>query len=139
MKIQATFRWDFSAAVATRYQYGRAFLVGDAAHGTTPRGATGMNTGIADGHNLGWKLAWVSRGWADETLLDSYQDERGPVGRRNASRSMESRIGGSVNRRWLRISGVTWLTVIVDGQPGELSLDEIGQRCDRVLGHPMPG
>ena len=129
MKIQATFRWDFSAAVATRYQYGRAFLVGDAAHGTTPRGATGMNTGIADGHNLGWKLAWVSRGWADETLLDSYQGERGPVGRRNASRSMESRIGGSAESSLVADFGVTYDSpVIADGQTGELSLDKIGQR-----------
>ena len=95
LNIQGTFRWDFSAAVASRYRSGRAFLVGDAAHGTTPRGATGMNTGIADGHNLGWKLAWVARGWAHEALLDSYQDERGPVGRRNAARSMETGIGSS--------------------------------------------
>ena len=88
-----------------------------------------MNTGIADGHNLGWKLAWVSRGWADETLLDSYQDERGPVGRRNASRSMESRIGGSAESSLAADFGVTYgSTVIADGQTGELSLDEIGQR-----------
>jgi 2-polyprenyl-6-methoxyphenol hydroxylase-like FAD-dependent oxidoreductase len=130
MNIEATFRWDFSAAVATRYQYGRAFLVGDAAHGTTPRGATGMNTGIADGHNLGWKLAWVSRGWAHETLLDSYQDERGPVGRRNASRSMESRIGGSAESSLAADFGVTYgSTVITGGQTGELDFEDVGRRA----------
>ena len=63
-------------------------LVGDAAHRTTPRGATGMNTGIADGHNLGWKLAWVIKGWAAESLLDSYEAEREPVGRANATASL---------------------------------------------------
>jgi len=130
MNIQATFRWDFSAAVATRYQCGRAFLVGDAAHGTTPRGATGMNTGIADGHNLGWKLAWVARGWAHEGLLDSYQDERGPVGRRNASRSMESKIGSSAESSLVADFGVTYGSTVIDGgQTGELGFEEVGQRA----------
>jgi putative polyketide hydroxylase len=130
LNIQATFRWDFSAAMASRYQSGRAFLVGDAAHGTTPRGATGMNTGIADGHNLGWKLAWVARGWAHDALLDSYQDERGPVGRRNASRSMESRIGSSAESTLAADFGVTYgSTVIAGGQTGELVLDDVGQRA----------
>jgi 2-polyprenyl-6-methoxyphenol hydroxylase-like FAD-dependent oxidoreductase len=129
MNIQATFRWDFSAAVASRYQDGRAFLVGDAAHGTTPRGATGMNTGIADGHNLGWKLAWAARGWAHEALLDSYQDERGPVGRRNASRSMESRIGSSAESTLAADFGVTYgSTVTFGGQTGELGFEEVGHR-----------
>jgi 2-polyprenyl-6-methoxyphenol hydroxylase-like FAD-dependent oxidoreductase len=87
------FPWDFGAAVARRQRFGRAFLVGDAAHRTTPRGATGMNTGIADGHNLGWKLAWVVRGWAGETLLDSYEAERAGVGRVNAQTSLQTGLG----------------------------------------------
>ena len=87
------FPWDFGAAVAQRQRSGRAFLVGDAAHRTTPRGATGMNTGIADGHNLGWKLAWVVRGWAGEALLDSYEAERAGVGRANAQASLQTASG----------------------------------------------
>lgn len=71
-EILGMFPWDFGAAVAARQQLGRVFLVGDAAHRTTPRGATGMNTGIADAHNLGWKLAFVRRGWAGPALLESY-------------------------------------------------------------------
>ena len=47
-----------------------------------------MNTAFLDGHNLGWKLAWVPRGWAGEALLDSYEAERRPVGVRNTLRSM---------------------------------------------------
>jgi putative polyketide hydroxylase len=92
-EILGVFRWTFAAAVAERMRVGRVFLVGDAAHRTTPRGATGMNTGIADGHNLGWKLGWVVRGWADETLLDSYETERHPVGLRNALGSLEASDG----------------------------------------------
>jgi 2-polyprenyl-6-methoxyphenol hydroxylase-like FAD-dependent oxidoreductase len=91
--VVGRFPWDFGAAVAQRQRSGRALLVGDAAHRTTPRGATGMNTGIADGHNLGWKLAYVVRGWAAEPLLDSYEAERGPVGRANAEKSLQTMIG----------------------------------------------
>ena len=65
---------------ATRYQAGRIFVAGDAAHVHSPAGAQGMNTGIQDAWNLGWKLALVSRGVADEALLESYNAERRPVG-----------------------------------------------------------
>ena len=66
---------------ADRYRAGRVFLAGDAAHVHSPAGAQGMNTGIQDACNLGWKLALVSRGLADAALLDSYQTERWPIGR----------------------------------------------------------
>ena len=79
--------FSFAAQVADRYRVGHAFLVGDAAHRITPRGGTGMNTAIQDAHNLAWKLAFVLRGWADDGLLDTYQEERRPVGARNAARS----------------------------------------------------
>jgi 2-polyprenyl-6-methoxyphenol hydroxylase-like FAD-dependent oxidoreductase len=65
---------------ATRYRAGRVFLAGDAAHVHSPAGAQGMNTGIQDAWNLGWKLALVGRGVAEEALLDSYDAERRPVG-----------------------------------------------------------
>jgi hypothetical protein len=77
--------------VAATFRAGNAFLVGDAAHRMTPAGALGMNTAIQSAHNLGWKLAWVARGRAGDTLLDSYQTERKPVGERNARRSLEMR------------------------------------------------
>ncbi|HET7224600.1 MAG TPA: FAD-dependent monooxygenase [Candidatus Eisenbacteria bacterium] len=63
------------------YRAGRVFLAGDAAHIHSPVGAQGMNTGIQDAWNLGWKLALVSRGAAREPLLDTYELERWPVGR----------------------------------------------------------
>jgi len=90
LEILRVFPWSFGAAVATAHRVGNGFLVGDAAHRTTPRGALGMNTAIAAGHNLGWKLAWVLRGWAGEPLLDSYEAERRPVGLRNALRSLDT-------------------------------------------------
>ncbi|MET1076221.1 MAG: FAD-dependent monooxygenase, partial [Umezawaea sp.] len=62
------------------YRTGRVFLVGDAAHVHSPAGGQGMNTGIQDSLNLGWKLAAVLDG-ADEALLDTYHSERHPVGR----------------------------------------------------------
>ena len=66
---------------ATRYRADRVFLAGDAAHVHSPAGAQGMNTGIQDAWNLGWKLALAVRGVALATLLDSYEPERWPVGR----------------------------------------------------------
>jgi 2-polyprenyl-6-methoxyphenol hydroxylase-like FAD-dependent oxidoreductase len=66
---------------AARYRAGRVFLAGDAAHVHSPAGAQGMNTGIQDAWNLGWKLAFAVRDVAEEALLDSYEPERYPVGR----------------------------------------------------------
>jgi 2-polyprenyl-6-methoxyphenol hydroxylase-like FAD-dependent oxidoreductase len=65
-----------------QYRYGRVFLAGDAAHIHSPAGGQGMNTGIQDSINLCWKLALVLRGRAGEALLDTYHEERHPVGQR---------------------------------------------------------
>ncbi|GHH41967.1 FAD-dependent oxidoreductase [Streptomyces candidus] len=62
------------------YRAGRVFLAGDAAHVHSPAGGQGMNTGLQDAANLSWKLAAVLRGRAEDTLLDTYHDERHPVG-----------------------------------------------------------
>jgi 2-polyprenyl-6-methoxyphenol hydroxylase-like FAD-dependent oxidoreductase len=70
--------WDPTALVAEHYRSGRVFLAGDAAHLTTPEGGLGMNCGIADIHNLAWKLAGVIAGWAAPALLDTYEPERRP-------------------------------------------------------------
>lgn len=66
---------------AAHYRAGRLFLAGDAAHIHSPAGAQGMNTGIQDAVNLGWKLAHTLRGTANPALLDTYEPERAPVGR----------------------------------------------------------
>jgi 2-polyprenyl-6-methoxyphenol hydroxylase-like FAD-dependent oxidoreductase len=64
-----------------RYRVGRVFLAGDAAHVHSPAGGQGMNTGLQDSANLGWKLAAAHAGWAGDDLLDSYHAERFPVGK----------------------------------------------------------
>jgi hypothetical protein len=64
---------------AARFRDRRCFLLGDAAHIHSPMGAQGMNTGLQDAYNLGWKLALVVNGHANETLLDSYEQERMPI------------------------------------------------------------
>jgi 2-polyprenyl-6-methoxyphenol hydroxylase-like FAD-dependent oxidoreductase len=66
---------------AARYRAGRVFVAGDAAHVHSPAGAQGMNTGIQEAWNLGWKLALVAKGIADEGLLETYEIERQPIGR----------------------------------------------------------
>jgi putative polyketide hydroxylase len=93
-QIESVAAVPFGVDVAERFRDGRAFLIGDAAHRVTPRGATGLNTAIRDGYDLGWKLAWVLGGWADDTLLDSYEAERRPVAEHNVARSADA--GGSI-------------------------------------------
>lgn len=70
--------WRANVRLADRYREGRVFLAGDAAHIHSPAGGQGMNTGIQDAYNLGWKLAAVANG-ASPALLDSYEAERRPV------------------------------------------------------------
>lgn len=71
-----------NAFVAERFRHGRILLTGDAAHAVPVIGGLGMNTGIADVHNLCWKLAGVLYGWAGPRLLETYETERQPVAHR---------------------------------------------------------
>lgn len=71
--------WDLRINIAETYRRGRAFIAGDAAHSHPPYGGYGLNTGLEDAVNLGWKLAAVLRGWGRPPLLDSYTSERRPV------------------------------------------------------------
>ncbi|GAA4502595.1 FAD-dependent monooxygenase [Actinoallomurus oryzae] len=75
-------RFTDVARQAACYRSGRVLLAGDAAHVHSPAGGQGLNTGLQDAFNLGWKLALVVRGSADEELLDTYHEERHPVGAR---------------------------------------------------------
>lgn len=80
--------WQVRGLVADRFRRGRVFLAGDAAHVIPPVGAFGMNTGVADAHNLAWKLAHVLDGHAGAALLDTYEAERLPVARSALTQSM---------------------------------------------------
>jgi 2-polyprenyl-6-methoxyphenol hydroxylase-like FAD-dependent oxidoreductase len=71
--------WDLRVAVAERYQDRRIFIAGDAAHSHPPYGGFGLNSGLEDATNLGWKLAATLQGWGGEGLLASYGEERRPI------------------------------------------------------------
>jgi 4-hydroxyisophthalate hydroxylase len=71
--------WDLRVAVADRYQVGRVFVAGDAAHSHPPYGGFGLNNGLEDVTNLGWKLAAKLKGWGSDALLQSYSGERRPI------------------------------------------------------------
>ncbi|MBZ4319512.1 FAD-dependent monooxygenase [Streptomyces huiliensis] len=80
--------WVMHAFVAERLRHGRVLLAGDAAHAMPIIGGLGMNTGVADAHNLCWKLAGVLRGWAGPDLLDTYAAERRPVALRTLDQTV---------------------------------------------------
>jgi hypothetical protein len=84
-EILSVMRWVRRELVADRYGTDRVFIAGDAAHLMSPTGGFGMNTGIGDAVDLGWKLEAVIKGWGGADLLASYDTERRPVGLRNVA------------------------------------------------------
>jgi len=83
--------WTGHCVVAEKYQVGRVFLAGDAAHLNWPTGGFGMNTGVGDAVDIGWKLAAMLQGWGGAQLLDSYTLERKPIAMINVSEAAEMR------------------------------------------------
>jgi 4-hydroxyisophthalate hydroxylase len=93
--------WDLRVAVAERYRAGRILIAGDAAHSHPPYGGFGLNNGLEDVANLGWKLAARLKGWGGEELLDSYDAERRPVFKEIGDEFIAARIaweGELINR-----------------------------------------
>ena len=88
IEVKSISYWRMSAQVAQTFRKNRVLLVGDAAHRFPPTGGLGMNTGIADAHNIAWKLQAVINGIADERLLDSYEKERKPIAQQNTEESL---------------------------------------------------
>lgn len=140
-RLEQCSTFSFAAQIAERYHDRRAFLVGDAAHRMTPRGGTGMNTAMHDAYDLGWKLAWVLSGWAEQVLLDSYESERRPVGLHNVTRSADPNgarqetsealpwdLNGRVAHHWLRRGSrvMSTLDLIGDGLTLFASANEPG-------------
>lgn len=129
---------------ARRYQVGRVFLAGDAAHVHSPLGGQGMNTGIGDAMNLGWKLAEAVRGTAPAGLLETYQAERHPVGStvlRLTDAFNTLVLGTSALRRLFRRVAVTAILALPVGRRiiGGL-LTGIGIRYSRPKGaHKLVG
>jgi 3-(3-hydroxy-phenyl)propionate hydroxylase len=123
--------------VAERWHVGRVILMGDAAHLITPMWALGLNTGVLDASNLPWRLAWVLRGWADESLLAGYETEQAPVAIRGsgqmaeAARAYMGRRGGAVEAmtagNWGNAftRGLLGVSLDVDGT-GDWSMVKVG-------------
>jgi 4-hydroxyisophthalate hydroxylase len=84
--------WDLRVAVAEKYQVGRVFIAGDAAHSHPPYGGFGLNNGLEDAVNLGWKLAAQLDGWGGDMLLASYGEERRPIFKEVAEDFIATRI-----------------------------------------------
>ena len=89
--------WRQNLLLADRYQSGRVFIAGDAAHLVIPTGGLGMNSGVGDATDLSWKLAATLRGWGGPALLASYEFERRQVGDRNVG---ASRYASTGRRKW---------------------------------------
>jgi 2-polyprenyl-6-methoxyphenol hydroxylase-like FAD-dependent oxidoreductase len=91
--------WNLKVEVADTYRKGRVFIAGDAAHSHPPYGGHGLNSGLEDVTNLGWKLAATLQGWGSDALLDTYDEERRPI----FLETGEDIIVGGIQRdgRWL--------------------------------------
>jgi len=121
VKIKKISEWQINHVVAARYREGRLFLAGDAAHRHPPANGLGSNTSIQDSYNLAWKLALVIKDRASDSLLDSYNAERQPVGRQVVDRANKS---VAETGAWLSALGF---------RPGQ-SEEETAASVDRLLG-----
>ncbi|MDL5159914.1 FAD-dependent oxidoreductase [Actinomycetospora termitidis] len=90
VEIVGSSAWTVNHMAAEHYGRGRVFCGGDAVHRHPPSNGLGSNTSIQDSFNLAWKLAYVLRGAADPALLDTYSDERAPIGRQVVDRANQS-------------------------------------------------
>ena len=106
-QVVSSLPWVARDLVADHYSQGRVFLAGDAAHQNTPSGGFGLNTGMGDVNDLGWKLAALVQGWGGPRLIDSYEAERRPVAARIVKQAtdnfMRDRKRPRIRRsRWIR-------------------------------------
>ena len=99
--------WYVNRAYAEHYSVGRIFCGGDAVHRHPPSNGLGSNTSIQDGFNLAWKLAMVVKGHAELGLLDSYSDERAPIGKQVVQRANQSRVDYAPLRACFATEGET--------------------------------
>src|SRR6266403_4522787 len=103
--IERTSVWYINQAYVTQYSKGRVFCGGDAVHRHPPSSGLGSNTSIQDAFNLSWKLAYVLQGWAGPQLLETYTDERAPVGKQVVARANQSRVDYGLINEAFRTEG----------------------------------
>ena len=120
VRILGLMPWSPAARVAERYSASGRFVAGDAAHQMTPSGAFGLNVGVADAHNLAWKLGGVAAGWADSALLETYDTERRPAGTFATDQSYQQFLGSRPAKpfgNWGVILGARYdsAAVVADG------------------------
>ncbi|MEU9125809.1 FAD-dependent monooxygenase [Streptomyces sp. NPDC048506] len=134
-------RFTDNARQATTYRRGRVLLCGDAAHVHSPFSGQGLNLGLGDAVNLGWKLAATVQGWAPEGLLDTYTSERHPIGAwvLDWTRAQVAVMRGDAYSRALR-DVVTDLLGTRDGATSYVKrISGLWQRYDLGNGHPLVG
>ncbi|MGW1164154.1 FAD-dependent monooxygenase [Streptomyces sp. NPDC002550] len=140
-KVITATRFTDNARQATDYRKGRVLLAGDAAHVHSPFGGQGLNLGLGDAMNLGWKLAAVVRGTAPESLLDTYTAERHPIGAwvLDWTRAQIAVMRPDAHARALR-RVVTDLALTTTGTTYFVSrISGIWQRYDLPGDHPLTG
>jgi len=103
--IVRTSIWYVNQAYVTQYSKGRVLCGGDAVHRHPPSSGLGNNTCVQDGHNLSWKLAYAVKGWAGPKLLESYSQERAPVGKQIVLRANQSRLDYAPLNACFRVQG----------------------------------
>ena len=127
-EIQSVLPWVRRQMVADRYGSKRAFIAGDAAHLTSPTGGFGMNMGIQDAVDLGWKLEAAVAGWAGPILLASYESERRPVGIRNVNEGT-----GNLKRMLTPRDTRPSKVVFEPGPAGDTARREFGDRYTQMM------
>jgi 2-polyprenyl-6-methoxyphenol hydroxylase-like FAD-dependent oxidoreductase len=148
--------WRVAGRVADRFQAGRVFLAGDAAHVIPPMGAFGLNAGLADAHNLAWKLALVLGGTAGPGLLDTYTPERRPVAMftieqaivrlrdprlhwdRSAAMAQARAAAGAANAPVVQLGYRYDSAAVIDPRPALPSLEDVTADLDGTPGSRLP-
>ena len=119
--------WRRRSLVAERYGEGRVLIAGDAVHQLSPTGALGMNSGVGDAVDLGWKLAAVLQGWGGNRLISSYESERRPIGERNVRMATNFHKDNESFSHWSP-------ALDDDGPDGDKARRELGEMLERKIG-----
>jgi hypothetical protein len=119
--------WRRRSLVAESYGKGRVWLAGDAVHQLSPTGALGMNSGVGDAVDIGWKLAAVLEGWGGSRLVESYDAERRPVGARNVRMATNFYQHNEAFSQWSP-------AVLEDTPAGERARRDLGAKLESGIG-----